>query len=264
MKRTLWIGMAIWLACSVNSTWAVDIEGFLSQGRQYEQQQQWTEAFSMYSEALKYEPNNATVHYLLGRVNERLGSIESAVKSYQEAIRLSPGMPEAQQALEAYYLNRGIGFRRNNQSDEALRAFQQVLTFNPNSIAAHFELGQEFEQRKQLAEAAKAYQDTVALDADHSAAHSRLANVYSTEGRYDDAVKEFQEVLRLNERDAEAYHGLGVAYSQLGQKEQAIATLKQAIRFYLIAGHRDKAKPAYALQKKLEAEQFATQPGGKK
>jgi hypothetical protein len=40
--------------------------------------------------------------------------------------------------------------------------------------------------------------------------------------------------------------------------------LKQAVRFYLRAGYRDKAQPAYTLQKKLEAEQFAAPSAGKK
>jgi hypothetical protein len=44
----------------------------------------------------------------------------------------------------------------------------------------------------------------------------------------------------------------------------AIASLQQAVRFYLIAGQRDKAQPAYDLQKKLMAEKRPTGNAGDK
>jgi Flp pilus assembly protein TadD len=95
-------------------------------------------------------------------------------------------------------------------------------------------------------------------------AHTYLAALYAKEGQNQSAVQEYQEVLRLNPQDPVAYHGLGVAYNQLGQRDQAIASLQQAVRFYLIAGHRDKAQPAYDLQKKLMAEKPAPPPPTRK
>jgi len=203
-------------------------------------------------------------HYRLGLVNERLGATESALKSYQEALRFDPGMTEAKHALTGYYINQGIGFRRNNQSAAAVRALQQALSYDSTSVGAHFELGQEFEQQKQFERAVTEYQETIKLDANHSAAHTHLASVYTNQKQYEEAVHEFQEVLRLNPEDAGAHHGLGVVYSELGQREQAIAALKQAVRFYLRGGYRDKAQPAYTLQRKLEAEQFSAPATGKK
>ena len=98
------------------------------------------------------------------------------------------------------------------------------------------------------------YQAAIKADPDKSAAHARLAALYAQQGQNEQAVQEYQEVLRLNPQDPAAYHGLGVAYNDLGQRDQAIASLQQAVRFYLIGGHRDKAQPAYDLQKKLMAE----------
>ncbi len=264
MKKALCIIISSSVIFAASLCAAVDIAALLATGQQYETEQHWSEAFSIYTEVLKFDPNNAVGHYRLGQVSERLGAIESALKSYQEALRFNPGMTEAKQALAGYYVNQGIGFRRNNQSADAVHALQQALTYEPASVGAHFELGQEFEQQKQSESAITEYQETIKLDANYSAAHLRLANVYTSQGRHEEAIREFQEVLRLNAEDAEAHHGLGVAYSELGQREQAIATLKQAIRFYLRSGKRDKAQPAYTLQKKLEAEQFSTPSAGKK
>jgi tetratricopeptide (TPR) repeat protein len=263
MSRKYYMIAVCWLVLGMLIHPPVHAEDLFTRGQTYENEMRWSEAFSAYSELLKRDPTNALAHYRLGVVSQKLGAIDDALQSYQTALRLNPGLSEAREALEGYYVNQGIAFRRSHQSDAALRAFQQALALNPSSATVHFELGQEFEQRGQAAEAIKEYQEAIRLDPNRGAIHARLAEVYAQQGQHDKAVQEFQEVLRLNPEDPVAHHGLGVAYSELGQRDQAIAALRQAIRFYLIAGHRDKAEPAYALQKKLEAENAAAPPARK-
>jgi tetratricopeptide (TPR) repeat protein len=234
--------------------WAVDIQALFNQAQGFENEQRWSEAFSTYSEIIKFEPQNALAHYRLGTISEKLGATENAVRSYQEALRLDPNQGDARRALEGYYVNQGVMLRRNNQLDDAARMFQQAITLNPSSANAHFELAQVLEQRGQANEAVAEYQAAVKADPDKSAAHARLAAAYASQRQYDNAAQEYQEVLRLNPQDPAAYHGLGVAQNELGRKDEAITSLQQAVRFYLIAGHRDKARPAYDLQKKLMVE----------
>jgi tetratricopeptide (TPR) repeat protein len=236
----------------------------MSRAQAYESEMRWSEAFSEYVEILKRDPTNAQAHYRLGVVQAKLGATDEALRSYQEALRLHPGMSEARQALEGYYINQGIAFRRAHQSAEALQAFQQALTYNASSATAYFEIGEEYDRLGQSDASITAYQQAIALDPDKSAAHARLAAVYAKRGQPQQAAQQFQEVLRLNPQDPVAHHGLGVAYSELGQRDEAIASLQQAIRFYLIAGQRDKAQPAYELQKKLLAEKAAVTSGKKK
>ena len=260
MKSKLLVISAFCLCVSALPAWAVDIQALFTKGQGFENEQRWSEAFSIYSEILKFEPNNALAHYRLGAVSEKLGAIDNAVRSYQEALRLNPGQSEARQAMEGYYTNQGVMLRRNNQLDEAVGMFQQAVSLTPSSANAHFELGQTFEQRGQASEAISEYQEAVKIDVDKSAAHARLAALYAKQGQNERAVQEYQEVLRLNSQDPAAHHGLGVAYNELGQRDQAIASLQQAVRFYLIAGQRDKAQPAYDLQKKLMAEKAPPPP----
>jgi protein O-GlcNAc transferase len=239
-------------------------EDLMSKAQGYENEQRWSEAFSAYTEILKHDPNNAVARYRLGAVSEKLGATDSAVRSYQEALRLNPNMPEARTALEGYYTNQGVAQRRSNQLDAAVQSFQQALTYNASSANAHFELGQTLEQQDRIGEAIPEYQEAIKLDPDKSAAHIRLAKAYAAQGQQDNAIKEYQEVLRLNPQDPMAHYGLGVAYNELGKKDEAIASLQQAVRFYLIAGQRDKAQPAYDLQKKLMAEKMAPPTSKKK
>src|SRR5215510_15413952 len=107
--------------------WAINTQALFTKAQGFESEQRWSEAFSVYSEIVKFEPNNALAHYRLGTVSEKLGAIDNAVRSYQEALRLDPNQSEARQALEGYYINQGVMLRRNNQLDEAILMFQQAI-----------------------------------------------------------------------------------------------------------------------------------------
>ncbi|MDW8252035.1 MAG: tetratricopeptide repeat protein, partial [Myxococcales bacterium] len=84
----------------------------------YESEMRWSEALSEYVEILKRDPTNAQAYYRLGVVQMKVGATADALKSYHEALRLNPQMPEALQALEGYYINQGVALRRNQQSSE--------------------------------------------------------------------------------------------------------------------------------------------------
>jgi len=264
VKKTLFSFSIICLSLILFSTTGRAADDLFSRAQTYENEQRWSEAFSAYSEVIKQDPSNALAHYRIGVVSQKLGAMDQAIQSYQEALRLNPGLSEAGAALEGYYTNRGVAQRINNQLPEAVQSLRQALTYNASSASAHFELGQTLEQSGQIQEALAEYQEAVKLDPDKSAAHLRLAQAYAAQGQHDSAIKAYQEVLRLNPQDAAAHHGLGVEYNAIGQKEQALASLQQAVRFYLIAGQRDKARPAYELQKQLMLEQAGVSTSQKK
>lgn len=247
------------LLCMTAGRDYMSIDEFLQKGQEYEKAMMWESAIAMYTEILEKEPTHAMAHYRIGVVWEKLGAMDHAVKSYQEALRANPGLTEARTALEGYYINRGVALRRGKQLNTAFDAFQLALALNPASPTAHLEMGQLLEEQGKQDEAGKEYQKVIELEPNNSAAHTRLAAVYAGKGQHQQAMKEFQEVLRLNPQDPVAYHGIGVAQYELGQRDEAIVTLQKAIRFYLIAGQRDKAQPAWELQKKLRAEKAASQ-----
>ena len=100
-------------------------------------------------------------------------------------------------------------------------------------------------------QAIQEYQEAIRLDPNKSTAHTHLAAAYAGKGQYDQAIQYYQEIIKQHPRDPAAHDGLGVAYSETGQRDKAIETLGQAIRFYLVRGEREQARPAYELQKKL-------------
>lgn len=237
-------------------------QDYIDSGRRFESEARWGEAMAEYLWILKeMDPDYVEAHYRLGVVREKVGAIEDALESYREVLRLSPGHPEATRSLEGYYVNEGIAYRRERQFAKAAAAFRNAVAINGASAAARFELGQELERQGQLDEAIAEYRRAVELDPDKSIAHTRLAAAYAGRGEYEHAIHSYQQVIARHPRDPVAHDGLGVAYSKLGQRDKAIETLGQAVRFYLVRGERERARPAYELQKKLLTEK--TSPASK-
>ncbi len=256
MKRINIRRLALGISLSAVLLMGADPLHHLDSGQKFEAEMRWGEAMAEYHWILtEIDPNHVDAHYRLGVVREKVGAIGDALQSYRTVLKLSPGHPGASQYLEGYYVNEGITFRREKQFDKARASFQQALGINGSSAAAHFELGQELERQGQMDQAIEEYQATIRLDPDKSAAHTHLAAAYTREGRYPEAIQAYQEVIKKHPRNPAAHNGLGVAYSKTDQRDKAIETLGQAVRFYLIRGERNQAKPAYELQKKLLAEQ---------
>lgn len=238
-------------------------QDYIDSGRRFEGESRWGEAMAEYLWILKeMDPNYVDAHYRLGVVREKVGAIEDALASYREVLRLSPGHPGATKSLEGHYVNEGIAYRRERQFEKAEAAFRRALAVNSSSAAAHFELGQELTRQGLVDEAIIEYRRSVELDPHRSVAHAQLAAAYAAKGLHDQAAHCYRQVIQQHPRDPAAHAGLGVAYSKLGERDKAIETLGQAVRFYLVRGERERARPAYELQKKLLAEK--TSPGQQK
>ena len=256
MKRIDVSRLALGISLSAVLLMGADPHHYIDSGQKFEAEMRWGEAMAEYHWILtEIDPNHVDAHYRLGVVREKVGAIEDALRSYQTVLKLSPGHPGASKYLEGYYVNEGIAFRREKRFDKARAAFQQALGINGSSATAHFELGKELERQGQMDQAIHEYQATIRLDPDKSAAHTHLAAAYTGKGQYPDAIQAYQEVIKKHPRDPVAHDGLGVAFSKTDQRDKAIETLGQAVRFYLIRGEREQARPAYELQQKLLAEQ---------
>ncbi len=254
--RRIYTGLlALVVSFSAVGLLAANPQDHIDNGRRFESEMRWGEAMAEYHWILtEIDENHVEAHYRLGVVREKVGAMQDAIQSYKTVLQLNPGHPGAKSFLEGYYVNEGIAFRREQQFDKARAAFQQALQINNSSAAAHFELGQEFARQGQLDQAIQEYRESIRLDPSKSTAHTRLAAAYTEKGQYEQAIQAYQEVIKQHPRDPAAHDGLGVAYSKTGQRERAIETLGQAVRFYLVRGEREQARPAYELQKKLLAE----------
>ena len=126
---------------------------------------------------------------------DRPGNVDSALKSFGEAVRAEPNFAPAYAGLAEASQTK---YRVDKDSSNLQHALNYAL-------------------------------QAVQLDGKLAEAHVVLGHVYQDRGQKDQAVAEFQRALELNPRDGSAIAGMGRAYEELGQKVEAEKALRRAV-----------------------------------
>ncbi|GAC1360887.1 MAG: hypothetical protein PVS3B1_21000 [Ktedonobacteraceae bacterium] len=109
------------------------------------------QAIPAYIQALRLNANDFDAHDRLGQCFDKTNQFESAVREYQEALRLALSQPEIVRLRLQFAL--GQVALRINQLPVAEHAFVQVLILNPADHQARFLLSQVYERENKLDEA---------------------------------------------------------------------------------------------------------------
>lgn len=105
-------------------------------GRYYAEQGQYDLAQHAFQKALANPFYNTPqlAHYNLGLVHEKKGDSQSALKQYQEAVRLQPNYGAA-------YYRMGQLLEEVRRADEAREAYGRAVEFAPDLAEAHYRYG---------------------------------------------------------------------------------------------------------------------------
>ena len=125
-------------------------------------------------------------------------NIDSAIKQFEEALKLSPNYAPA-------YAGLGEAYWRGYEADR----------------------GEEWLDKAEV-------NCKKALNADPKVAegHTCLGNLYNDTGRYEKAVDEFNRALAIDKSIPQTFNGLGKAYTHLGKVAEAEQTYKQSIALW--------------------------------
>jgi tetratricopeptide (TPR) repeat protein len=113
--------------------------------------------------------------------------------------------------------------------DEALRSFSTAVALQPQSAAAHFNLGHVLAQQGRLAEAAAALQRATQLQPDYAQAHAYLGAVLVQHEKLDESYAALQQALALQPDLGQAYDTLGFVLRKMGQPQEALAAHRKAV-----------------------------------
>jgi tetratricopeptide (TPR) repeat protein len=149
-----------------------------------------------------------------------LGDYPGALLALNKALSLSPGDVQAESLL-------GWAQMLNEDYDDALATFQQVLMKEPANSLARINVGYICLKKGIFGEAIEHLSKAIRLDNDKKAtlyAHFYLGLVYLERDMYEDAQTFFEKTLRLGPNLVEAYYELGRAQWFAGDREGAKGT----------------------------------------
>ncbi len=151
-------------------------------------------------------------HALSGRRYRRLVAGTALVVALRVLTGISWVPYEPDRAL--WHWRQGLLWKAQGQAGEALEAFQQAVSANPNHDEARLSLAEALAASGRLAEAIEAYRATLALDppaATAIAAHNNLARLLAGGGDLDSAIGHWRAVLEIDSERVSALNNLAYA-----------------------------------------------------
>lgn len=148
-------------------------------------------AYSEYSRALEFYPNDAVARLNQGMVLRKTGQHDRAIQAFEEALRLNPGLAGA-------HNNLGFSLLMTGQRDRAVEHYRHALALRPDYIEASFNLAVGLELQGRLEEAVAQYRKTINMNPDSVVTHLRLAKLLIALGRRQEAARNLGEALRLS------------------------------------------------------------------
>jgi tetratricopeptide (TPR) repeat protein len=154
-----------------------------------------------YKTALGLKPDDAKGLYRMGRLMEKLGELEPAIKIVKEAVKLDPELAEARTLLAAAYNKQGMALMGQGSLDaarEALEAGLQARGGPAVTEALGNNLGCLYVREDRLDQAIGTFQEVLRQNPDVAQAHYNLALIYYTQGDYQAASRQFYSLKGIN------------------------------------------------------------------
>lgn len=178
------------------------------------------------------------------------GQIEVAEKSFREAVRLAPDMPEA-------HLDLGLVLGRAGKIDEAIASIRKALAIDSNLDSAHVFLGIFLYQANRPEEARKEIQIDLAAHSDNTEALTWLGTIDLALGHPERAVVSFDHAVELDPNNLSLLEFRGRAHNLVARNSYARMAKIDPSSWHV---HRvqaqldsDEGKHAEAIKEYLEA-----------
>ncbi len=151
----------------------------------------------------------------LGAGYSRKGREEDALRLYDEAGRLYPGLPDV-------HYNAGVSLQKLGRNDEAIAKYRRALALDPEMAAARDNLGILLAGKGRYEEAIAEARRAVKLEPWNAATRGNLAAAYCGCGRLDEGIREYRAAVEIDPGNRRVRSGLERAYISRGSRREAL------------------------------------------
>jgi protein O-GlcNAc transferase len=184
--------------------------------------ERFTEAEGFVSTAIRLHAHSDVSFYNYGLILKRLNKPESALRQFDQALRLNPGVAET-------WNNRATALSDLKRYDEAIADFDKALKLQPNYAEAHCNKAKAFVNLKRFDEASATYDKALEISPDLAAAWLGRGEVQFQLHRYSEALVAYDKALAIDAASPEAWLGRGNANVELKRYEDAFVAYDKAL-----------------------------------
>ena len=140
--------------------------------------------------AIRLSPNEAHLHFTLGRALRDKGDLNGAVASFREAVRLDRTHSPAQRALANALFDK-------KDYDAAIPEFKETIRLDPKNPHWYFQLGQALKEKGDVDGAIVSFREALQIDPKRGYFHQNLGDALTSKGDLDGAIAAFKAAVRL-------------------------------------------------------------------
>lgn len=173
------------------------------------------DAVKQFKLALERDPDFAIARINLAMAYYFLNDAKYAVAEAQAALKLAPASLQAQYVL-------GASYKKDRLYDEAIAAFNKVLTVDPKDPYTNIQIGQIYSAKQQYAQAVEVFRRALEAEPYNSTAAYSLAQAFIRSGNTPEGQKMLAVFQKLK---ASGYATtLGLTYGEQGKYAEAVVS----------------------------------------
>ncbi|HEY6293612.1 MAG TPA: tetratricopeptide repeat protein [Terriglobia bacterium] len=169
---------------------------------------------------LQVAPASPRTYQLMGSVAAADGNWKGAIDAYRKALHLEPNLQGAHLQIAVLLLTNST---EPNAWHEAITELNEELKLNPTSAEAEYEIGEAYRKHQQPEPAVKAFEQALELDPNAVPVRLGLAKALRELGRKPEALAALEPALKSAPGDPAIHFLLAQIYRDLGRTNEAQA-----------------------------------------
>ncbi len=170
--KLLAICLSLFLATIPQMAVAQNFDQLVVQGNAALQAGQYSQAETIWRQALQLNPKSAYAYNNLGNALRAQHKLDQAIIAFNQAIKLDP-------SFASPYNNRGLIYSANKDYDRAFADFNQAIKLDPSFASPYNNRGLIYSDKKDYDHAIADFNQAIKLDPSSALAYNRRGNVYS-------------------------------------------------------------------------------------
>ncbi|MFM6405409.1 MAG: tetratricopeptide repeat protein, partial [Microcystis sp.] len=192
-----------------------------SAGREREARENYEQALTVINQAISLLPNNPNYYNEKWAVLDKLKRYDEGLAAITQAIDLAP--------RAAWYVNRGILYRRQQKYKLASYDYNKAIELNPNFAMAYNHRGVLYDHQQKYELALADFNKAIELNRNFAMAYYNRGGLYQDQKKYELALADYNQAIEINPNYAEAYYNRGLVYYHQQKYELALADYNQTI-----------------------------------
>ena len=182
------------------------------------------QAWALFEEAIRNNPEDARAWLDLGLVYEEVGDMAAAERAYRRSTEIDGNFAEA-------YNNLGVLLRERGDLDEAIAMLERAAKLDPGLGPARFNLALAYEDNGDAAKAEREYLAAIGVLPNDPIPRINLAMLFLDTGRPNDALDQLRAAAPRVQGDVLLSIAVGGALRRAGAPADAVEVLHGALEY---------------------------------